>query len=166
MYTLKPLSRDGIPAALRKAERYRLLNDPWEAESICRDVLAVDADNQDALIILILGLTDQFAAEGGEVEAARALLPRLKGEYRRAYYAGIISERRAKKLLQLRPPGTDPIVYEGLREAMAFYEEAERLRPPGEDDPLLRWNSCARILMKHEQVRRLPLDHRGEHPLE
>jgi hypothetical protein len=166
MYTLKPLSRAGIPAALRKAERYRLLNDPWEAESICRDVLAVDGENQEALIILVLALTDQFAAEGSEVEAARALLPRLEGEYRRAYYAGIISERRAKKLLELRPPGTDAIVYEGLRQAMALYEEAERLRPPGEDDPLLRWNSCARILMKHEQVRPVPLEHRVEHPLE
>src|SRR5919197_2893888 len=86
MYQLKPLSRDGIPAALRKAERYRLLNDPWEAESICRDVLAIDGENQEALIILILALTDQFAAEGCEMETARALLPRLQGEYRRAYY--------------------------------------------------------------------------------
>ena len=166
MYTLKPLSRDGIPAALRKAERYRLLNDPWEAESICRDILSVDAENQDALVILILALTDQFAAEGSEMEAARLLLPRLQGEYRRAYYAGIIYERRAKKLLQLRPPGTDAIVYEALRQAMALYEEAERLRPPGEDDPLLRWNSCARLLMKHEQVRPVPLDPHTEHPLE
>lgn len=166
MYTLKPLSRDGIPAALRKAERYRLLNDPWEAESICRDVLAVDGDNQEALINLILALTDQFAAEGGEMEAARALLPRLQDDYRRAYYAGIIAERRAKKLLQLRPPGTDAIVYEALREAMAHYEEAERLRPQGEDDPLLRWNSCVRILMRHEEVRPTSFEARMEDPLE
>lgn len=166
MYTLKPLSREGIPAALRKAERYRLLNDPWEAESICRDILDVDGENQDALIVLILALTDQFAAEGSEVEAARALLPRLKGEYHRAYYAGIISERRAKKLLQLGGPGTNPIVYQGLRQAMKLYEEAEKVRPAGEDDPLLRWNSCARILLKHERVRPVPHDERGEHPLE
>ena len=129
-------------------------------------MLAVDGENQEALIVLILALTDQFAAEGGEAEAARALLPRLEDEYRRAYYAGIISERRAKKLLELRSPGTNAIVYEGLRDAMAHYEQAERLRPPGEDDPLLRWNSCARILMKHEQVRPVPLEHRVDHPLE
>ena len=129
-------------------------------------MLAVDGDNQEALIILILALTDQFAAEGCEMETARALLPRLQGEYRRAYYEGIIAERRAKKLLQLRPPGTDAIVYEALREAMAHYEEAERLRAPGEDDPLLRWNSCVRILMKHEEVRRMSLEPRMEDPLE
>jgi hypothetical protein len=49
---------------------------------------------------------------------------------------------------------------------MAHYEEAERLRPPGEDDPLLRWNSCVRILMKHEEVRRMSLEPRMEDPLE
>ena len=166
MYTLKPLSRDGIPAALRKAERYRLLNDPWEAESICRDVLEVDAGNQGALITLLLALTDQFGADSSEVEEARALIPRLDGAYRRAYYSGIICERRAKRLLELRSPGKDSVIYDGLRQAMAYYEEAERIRPQGEDDPVLRWNSCARILMKHEQVRRTPLDESLEHPLE
>ena len=38
-----------MPAALEKALRYRLLNEPVEAESICRDVLEVDPDNQAAL---------------------------------------------------------------------------------------------------------------------
>jgi len=166
MYTLKPLSREGIPAALRKAERYRLLNEPWEAESICRDVLEVDGGNQEALIILLLALTDQFGAEGHEAEAARALVPRLEGEYRRAYYSGLICERRAKKLLEVRAPGTDSVIYNGLREAMAHYDEAERIRPPGEDDPLLRWNSCARILMKHPHVRPAPAGDVGEPPFD
>src|SRR5215211_7869646 len=166
MYTLKPLSREGIPAALRKAERYRLLNQPWEAESICRDVLEVEGGNQEALVMLILALTDEFEVEASEVEAARALVPRLEGAYRRAYYTGLIYERRAKKLLEARAPGTDSVVYDGLRQAMVHYEEAERVRPPGEDDPLLRWNSCARLLMKHPYLRPDTRIERSEDPLE
>jgi len=50
MAELKRLHKDAIPAALEKAERYRLLNEPGEAESICLDILAVDPDNQRALI--------------------------------------------------------------------------------------------------------------------
>jgi hypothetical protein len=166
MHTLKPLSREGIPAALQKAMRYRLLNEPWEAESICRDVLAVEDGNQEALITLLLALTDQFGAESREVEQARTLIPRLEGAYRRAYYSGIICERRAKRLLELRAPGTDSVIYDGLRQAMAYYEEAERVRPPGEDDPLLRWNSCARILMKHPNFRPASASQVGEPPFE
>ena len=41
MFELKRLSADAIPAALEKALRYRLLNDPAEAESICHDVLRI-----------------------------------------------------------------------------------------------------------------------------
>ena len=51
MFELKPLSHEGIPAALEKAMRYRLLNEPGEAESICHDVLRIDPDNQQALVI-------------------------------------------------------------------------------------------------------------------
>ena len=57
-FQLKKISSDGIPHAMEKAERYRLLNDPAQAESICLDVLVVDSDNQDALRCLILSLTD------------------------------------------------------------------------------------------------------------
>jgi len=57
---LKPLSREGVPHALEKAVRYRLLNEPADAESICHDVLAVDPENQEALTTLLLALTDQI----------------------------------------------------------------------------------------------------------
>jgi len=60
VFTLKLLHKEGIPAALDKAERYRLLNEPAEAESICLDVLAIEPDHQQALITLLLALTDQF----------------------------------------------------------------------------------------------------------
>ena len=42
---LKRISQAALPAALAKAERYRLLNEPEQAESICRDVLAVEPKN-------------------------------------------------------------------------------------------------------------------------
>jgi hypothetical protein len=51
MYELKPLSREAIPAALEKAYRYRLLNEPLEAESICRDILEADPENQEATVM-------------------------------------------------------------------------------------------------------------------
>ena len=59
----KLISADGIPAALEKATRYRLLSEPLQAESICRDVLAVDPDNQEATVTLLLALTDEFVEE-------------------------------------------------------------------------------------------------------
>lgn len=156
-YDLRPLSPDAVAAALDKVERYRLLNEPWEAESICLDVLAVEPDNQQALISLLLALTDQFATALGEnVARATALLSRLRGEYERAYYAGIIAERRAKALLHQGTPGSGAIVYEWLHQAMRHYEEAETLRPAGNQSALLRWNTCARLIMRYEHVRAQP----------
>lgn len=153
MFELKPLSREAIPGALAKAERYRLLNEPWQAESICLDVLRIDPDNQQALVMLLLALTDQFD-EGlaGVVAQARELLPRLRGDYERAYYAGIICERQAKARLRKDGPGSGVPAYEWFREAMGWYEKAEAIRPPGNDDALLRWNTCARFLMSHPHL--------------
>jgi hypothetical protein len=152
MFELKPLSREGIPAAFEKAERYRVLNQPWQAESICRDILAVEPDSQRALVILLLALTDQFGKElGAAPAAARELIPRLKGDYAKAYYSGIIAERRARASLTRGAPGSGAAAYELLREAMEFYERAEPLRPPGSDDAILRWNTCARMLTDKAQ---------------
>ncbi|HMA21641.1 MAG TPA: hypothetical protein VKO87_12615, partial [Gemmatimonadaceae bacterium] len=58
MYELKPISRDAIPRAIQKAERYRLLNQSWAAESICLDILQIDPGNQQVLVMLVLALTD------------------------------------------------------------------------------------------------------------
>jgi hypothetical protein len=150
MFEFKPLSQKGIKPALEKAEHYRLLNEPWEAESICRDVLAIDPANQRALVLLVLALTEQFGEEGGvEADEPRELLPRLEGEYLKAYYAGIICERRAKELLAHGTLGTGPAVFELLRDAMDWYEKAEALASPGNDDALLRWNTCARLILRN-----------------
>lgn len=155
MFKLKPISKDAIPRALEKAERYRLLNEPKEAESICLDILQVDAENQQALITLLLALTDQFEAtspQSGLRARAREILPKLGAEYERAYYAGIIHERKARSQLNSGFLGASSLAYEGFREAMAWYEKAESIRPPGNDDAALRWNCCARAIMEHRLV--------------
>jgi hypothetical protein len=151
MFELKPLSRDAIPAALEKAVRYRLLNEPGEAESICLDVLGIDPENQQALVTLLLAATDRFGkgyAVG--VTQVQEVLPRIREPYERAYYSGIVCERQAKAQLQNEGPACGLDAYEFLREAMTWYEKAEAIRPPGNDDALLRWNACARIIMRNK----------------
>jgi len=166
MSELKALSKEAIPRALEKAERYRLLNEPVESQSICLDVLRIDPENQQALVALLLALTDQFE-EGvaGAVPEAREVLPRLRDEYARAYYAGIICERRAKARLKHGGPGSGYMAYDAFQEARSWYEKAEALRPPGNDDALLRWNTCVRILDRNPHLMPAPPEP-FEQPLE
>jgi tetratricopeptide (TPR) repeat protein len=154
-FELKSLSPMAISVALEKAERYRLLNEPWQAESICQDVLRVDPSNQMALVTLVLAITDQFGTDVSPVRA-REVLPLMHGDYERAYYAGIISERSARARIKEGLPGANFRAYEEFVEAMRWYEKAEALRPAGNDDSLLRWNTCARTLMHHHDLRPQP----------
>lgn len=166
MFQLKPLSKEAVPRALEKAERYRLLNEPAEAESICEDVLKVDPGNQQAEVMLLLALTDQFEEGlGDKVAEAQAVAQRLRDQYTRAYYSGIVSERRAKALRKLGRMGSNPAIYASLMDAMRWYEKAEAIRPPGNDDALLRWNACARILERNPALAAAP-EERQELPLE
>jgi hypothetical protein len=144
---LKSLSKDAIPRALSKAERYRLLNEPVGAVSICLDILEVEPDNQQALVTLVLALTDQFS-HGYKMEDVQPneVIARLRDEYERAYYAGIVAERHAEAVLDQAAPESPFVAHDLLCTAMRFYEEAERIRPPGNDDALLRWNTCARLM--------------------
>jgi hypothetical protein len=151
MRELKSLSADALDAALAKAERYRLLNEPEEAESICLDVIAVDPGNQAAHIMLLLARTDQFGHTPGAHHHAREVLSALQSEYDRAYYAGIIAERLAKA--QVARGGASLGAYEWLAEAMSFFERADVLRHAGNDDARLRWNACARFLERHPHLR-------------
>jgi len=146
-FELKPISRDAIPRAIQKAERYRLLNQSWAAESICLDILEIDPDNQQVLIMLVLALTDLHsgvAASG--VQRAKEYLARIGNDYQRAYCTGMIAERRGQALLATGGMGSGAMAYESLREAMDWYEKAEAIRPAGNDDAILRWNTCARVL--------------------
>jgi len=164
-FQLKRIDPEGIPHAMEKAERYRLLNDPVQAESICHDVLAADADNQDALRCLILSLTDQFSANGAAHAAreARAHVVKLSDEYERAYYSGLVHERETRAFLH-RKNVVRSAAYDGFRHAMEWYERAEALRPPGNVDAVLRWNSCVRAIERErlepasDEVHELPLE--------
>jgi hypothetical protein len=153
MFELKPITASGIASALEKAERYRLLADPVAAESICLDVLELQPDNQEALVSLLLARTDQFVtAPGAGDTAAREVLPRLRSEYDRAYYAGLISERRGKAMLATARPGSQGIAWICLRDAMEWFEKAQRLKPGASDEAVLRWNTCARLLNAHPHL--------------
>ena len=154
MFDPKPISREGVPRALQKAERYRVINDPTSAESICLDVLAVSPENQQALMTLLLAITDQFGEAPTEgVRRAREVLPRLDDEYKRAYYGGIICERCAKAQLRSGAPRSGEMAYQWLREAMSWYEKAASQRPHGNDDAILRWNTCGRLLARNPHLR-------------
>jgi hypothetical protein len=165
MFELKRLSEEAIPAALERALRYRLLNEPAEAESICHDVLVIEPENQEALVMLLLAVTDRFdKGYAVGVTQAQEVLSRLRDPYERAYYAGIICERRAKAQLRRGHPGSRHNAYEFLSEAMSWFEKAEAIRPPKNDDALLHWNTCARIIMGNQLTARV--EEKIELPLE
>lgn len=146
MFELKPLSHEAVPAALEKANRYRLLNEPGAAESIYLDILAVEPDNQEALKNIVLAMSDRFGKDYAVGDTnINDYLARLSDEYERAYYSGIVYERRAKATLN--KGGLQ--AYELFVQAMECFERAEELRPAGDDDPILRWNACARIIKRN-----------------
>jgi hypothetical protein len=155
MFELKPLHPEAIPAALEKANRYRLLNEPGAAESICLDILAVDPDNQDALINIVLAMSDRFGKDYAIGDARiTEYLSRIRGEYERTYYTGIMYERRAKAVLARDGVGA----YELFRQAMSCFESAKANRPAGNDDAILRWNGCARVIT-HNNLRPRDMGH-------
>src|SRR5436190_15523759 len=132
MFQIKPISRDGIPAALEKAERYRLLGEPMLAESICLDILEVEPENTKAIVTMLLAITDQFGTSPlVDVDQAHQLLSRLPEECDRLYYSGLICERQAKAVLTRHNPDNVFVAYEWLIDAMEYYEKAEAIRPTG-----------------------------------
>jgi len=139
---------DAIPAALEKARQYRSLLEPEQAESICLDILEVQPDNHAARILLILVLTDQFSHSGKPLDVKGVLerIEELPDEYERLYYKGLVSERRARALLH--ESMSRSFTYGYFREAMHWYEQAEKIRPAHNDDAILRWNACLRTLRR------------------
>ena len=150
MFELKKLSEEAVSAAIEKAKHYRLLNEPGAAESICLDILQIEPDNQEALITIVLAMSDRFSKDytvgGSQIQD---YLSQITDEYKRAYYTGIIYERRAKATLSRHTPGSESTAYELFRQAMDWFEKAELHRPSGNDDVILRWNGCARIIMSN-----------------
>jgi hypothetical protein len=156
MFELKPLEKESIPSALEKSRHYRLLNEPLEAESICLDILELEPDHEEALIVLLLSLTDQFERRLRKTFAeAKQVAERLKEDYDRAYYSGLICERRAKVHLERGGPGSGHVAYDWFRKAMDFYEEASGIDEETAD-PILRWNTCVRIIQYHPELEAEP----------
>jgi hypothetical protein len=163
MFQLKKLDLHGIPAAIAKAERYRFLNEPREAESICRDIIEVDPAGQGgpggAYATLILAMTDQFSASPGasnptSPDRVLPLIDSLDAPYDRAYLSGVICERWAKAELARGSAHTPAhVVFDWLARAMRHFAEAEELAPAGNEDAVLRWNSCVRILERNREIR-------------
>ena len=147
---LKSISPEGVDEALSKVELYRFLNEPEEAESICQDVLAVEPEHQLALRSLGLAITDQFAGSPSDRYAeVENIFQRLTDPYERLYYMGLLHERRAKAQLRAgRPPHTLMVL---LEDAMRYYEDAEKIHPTGNDDAILRWNRCVRLIHSHAE---------------
>jgi hypothetical protein len=152
-FQLKPISKEAIPRAVQKAERYRLINQSWAAESICRDILEIDPGNQQVLVMMVLALTDQLAEGHATVmKEVKEVLPRITDPYQRSYYTGIASERSGQAYLHRGGMGSGGMAYDALKHAMSWYEKAEENRPAGNDDAILRWNTCARLINSHSHL--------------
>jgi hypothetical protein len=147
-FKLKTISKDGIAEAVAKADRYRSLNEPEEAESICRDILAIEPEHQMALRLLGLAITDQFRGDCSDrCGEAQSTFRKLTDRYESLYYTGLLHERRAKAQMhaEFAPHSLAPLFHEAMR----CFAEAEKIRPQGNDDAILRWNRCARLLQSH-----------------
>lgn len=158
MHELRQISKSSIPHALQKAERYRFINDPGQAESICLDILDIDPENHEARLILILSLTDQLTYRLDAHADAKALIEALEDPYERLYYLGVLRERRARVHYRARTAGSGFVAYEWFMRALDTYAEAIELRPEGNDDSLYRWNAIARTLNRSNYLQPAPHD--------
>lgn len=150
MLQIKPLSSESISGALSKAKHYRLLNEPWQAESICRDILDVDPSNQDAILVLILAITDQFESRNKLSDSeAKKLCAQLNNEYQQEYYRGLVAERMGKAALKRKSPRVNYIAYEYYRYALDCFEKAEKLQTEENQESVLRWNACVRAIQEY-----------------
>jgi hypothetical protein len=152
------IHKNSINTVLDKARQYRALNEPDLGISICIDVFAVDENNQDALVIYILALTDQYSHQHGKIQPQKIIetIAKLKSEFQQIYYTGIFLERKARALL--KNPMSHSFAYAGLMEAIKQYEAAEVIAPAHCSDPILRYNSCLRTINKEQLQPRAEFD--------
>jgi hypothetical protein len=148
-FAFRLLSKDSIPDAHKKAERYRLLGEPDEAESVCLDILQIDPDNQEARVDLILAISDQFDRERKpRVELAMKVVGELTDEYQRRYYEAVVLEREARAHIHLETPPV--LVFLRYCEAMDKFASAAAIRPSGDDSAVIRWNACVRAIRRRQ----------------
>ena len=152
MFDLKPLSKDAIPKAIDRAKQYRQLNQPWHAESICRDVLAVDPDHQQNLIILFLAITDQFSNEkhGKSMRDAEEIIDLLRDGYQKDYARGIVFERQAMAAIRRGGPRANYIAYYHILKALDNYEKSGKSHPDKNEESVLRYNTCVRMIKEFD----------------
>ncbi len=149
-FELKRLPRTSLEAAIAKAEHYRDLNQPEEAESICHDVLDLDPAHQKAWKLLGLALTDRLVSgQVGLLEQAVQAFERLADPYDRVYHLGVAWERAAKAHTERGEAHSAVTAFE---HALSLFEKAEGMRPDL-PDPVLRWNRCVRLLSTHPALR-------------
>jgi hypothetical protein len=153
MRKLKSISKEAIPRALERAERYRLMKEPSVSESICLDILSVEPENQEALVMLLLSLSEQFKDRLMPVyEKSLKILERITDAYKKVFYEGIIYERRALSHFHKGTYGSGQQAFVWFRKAMDAYGKAIELRPPGNDDAILRWNNCVRTIERNHEI--------------
>ncbi|MGB5987752.1 MAG: hypothetical protein WBG37_20775 [Desulfobacterales bacterium] len=155
MLELKPLRPEAVESALNMAKRYRLLGEPEDAQSICLDILLSEPDHQEALITLILALADKFSVTGLQpaFKEAMEVVEKLDSSYCKTYYSGIIFERRAKHHLRQGGPGSGAVAYDWFAKALKAFDTALSGCDPDNQDAVLRWNSCARFIQNHPDVK-------------
>jgi tetratricopeptide (TPR) repeat protein len=161
-FELKKLPRTSLDAAIAKAEHYRDLNQPEEAESICRDILDLDLAHPRAWKLLGLAITDRFASgHVGLLEQAIEAFEQLADPYERTYHLGVAWERAAKAHTER---GEAHSAVTSFEHALGLFEKAEKMRPDS-PDPVLRWNRCVRILSSHPLLRAAIAAPRGDEVL-
>jgi hypothetical protein len=145
-HPMKRLSESQVEQAWEMAEKYRDLNQPDEAESICHDILDVVPHHQAALKTLGLSMTDRFPGRWTDLhKQALAVFAKLDSEYDRIYYTGVAWERRGKaQLEEVAGRGA----FDAFTEAVQLFERAAALAP-GKAEPILRYNRCVRALSTH-----------------
>lgn len=147
---LHDIHAESIELALDRARQYRSLLEPEIAESICLDILNIEPENQAALVVYILALTDQISISGSQspFQDIEVAIAKLSSEYKRIYYTGIVLERRAR--FMLTQPMSRAFAYDYFIKALECYQQAEQMRPDHNDEATLRWNSCVRTIQREK----------------
>ncbi|WP_417550766.1 hypothetical protein [Methylophaga sp.] len=147
---LHDIHAESIELALDRARQYRSLLEPEIAESICLDILNIEPENQAALVVYILALTDQISISGSQspFQDIEVAIAKLTSEYKQIYYTGIVLERRAR--FMLTQPMSRAFAYDYFIKALESYQQAEQMRPDHNDESILRWNSCVRTIQREK----------------
>jgi len=147
---LHDIHAESIELALDRARQYRSLLEPEIAESICLDILNIEPENQSALVVYILALTDQISISGSQspFQDIEVAIAKLTSEYKQLYYTGIVLERRARFMLS--QPMSRAFAYDYFIKALECYQQAEQMRPDHNDEAILRWNSCLRTIQREK----------------